>query len=105
IYHDTEYKEQNVDVELCAPVKKMGQSIGGFTYRVTDPIPTMACTMVYGEFSNIAGAYLTFAKWLQKNSHYQMIGESRQLVHRGPWNEIDPEKYLVEIQIPLENVK
>ena len=64
-----------------------------------------SCTMVYGEFSNIAGAYLTFAKWLQKNSHYQMIGESRQLVHRGPWNEIDPEKYLVEIQIPLENVK
>lgn len=105
IYHDTEYKEQNVDVELCAPVKKMGQNIGGFTYRVTDPIPTMACTMVYGEFSNIAGAYLTFAKWLQKNSHYQMIGESRQLVHRGPWNEIDPKKYLVEIQIPLENVQ
>jgi hypothetical protein len=26
---------------------------------------------------------------------------SRQIVHRGPWNETDPLKYLTEIQIPL----
>ncbi len=103
IYHDTEYKEQNVDVELCALVKKIGKNIGEFTYRITEPIPTMACTMVYGEFSNIAGAYLAFAEWLQKNNQYRMIGENRQIVHRGPWNECDPKKYLIEIQIPLEN--
>lgn len=103
IYHDIEYKEKNVDVELCAPVKKMGKSIGGFIYRTTEPVPIMACTMVYGAFTNIAGAYLAFAEWLQKNSQYRMSGLSRQIVHRGAWNETDPEKYLVEIQIPLEN--
>lgn len=102
IYHDTEYKEQDVDVELCAPVKKMGENIGDFTYRITEPVPTMACTMVYGEFSNIAEAYLVFAEWLQKNSQYRMNGTTRQIVHRGPWNETDPQKYLIEIQIPLE---
>lgn len=103
IYHDTEYKETNVDVELCAPVKKMGKSTGDFIYRITEPIPIMACTMVYGAFTNIAGAYLAFAEWLQKNSQYRMSGQSRQIVHRGAWNEADPDKYLVEIQIPLEN--
>lgn len=103
IYHDKEYKEQNVDVELCVPVKKIGKNIGEFIYRITEPVPIMACTMVYGDFSNIAGAYLAFAEWLQKNSQYQMIGEDRQIVHRGPWNESNPKKYLVEIQIPLEN--
>lgn len=103
IYHDADYKEQDVDVELCAPVKKSGKNIGEFTYRVTEPVPIMASTMVYGEFSHIAAAYLAFAEWLQKNSHYRMLSGSRQIVHRGPWNESDPEKYLTEIQIPLAN--
>lgn len=102
IYYDTEYKEQDVDVELCALVKKTGENNGEFTYRITEPIPAMACTMVYGEFSNIAGAYLAFAKWLQMNSEYRMTGATRQIVHRGPWNETDPLKYLTEIQIPLK---
>lgn len=101
IYHDTVYKEADVDVELCAPVKKRGKSIGDFIFRNTEPIPMMACTMVYGAFSNIAGAYIDFAEWLQKNSQYKMSGQNRQIVHRGPWNENSPEKYLIELQIPL----
>lgn len=102
IYHDIGYKEQDVDVELCVPVKEIGEDAGQFKYRVTEAVPTMACTMVYGEFSNIAGAYLAFSEWLQKNGQYQMIGDERQIVHRGPGNETDPDHYLVEIQIPLE---
>lgn len=104
IYHDTEYKEADVDVELCVPVKKSGNSVGEFLYRSIEPIPMMAYTMVYGDFSNIAGAYLAFAEWLQKNSRYQMAGETRQIVHRGPWNEGNPEKYLIELQIPLNHI-
>ncbi|SHJ96269.1 MerR family transcriptional regulator [Desulforamulus aeronauticus] len=102
IYHDVEYKETNVDVELCAPVKKLEKSVGDFVYRNTAPVPIMACTMVYGAFTNIAGAYLAFAEWLQKNSQYRMSGLNRQIVHRGPFNESNPEKYLIELQIPVE---
>ncbi|MFW6677154.1 MerR family transcriptional regulator [Lacrimispora sp. AGF001] len=103
IYYDTEYREKDVDVELCAPVKRQGENIDGFTFRNVDPVPMMACTMVYGAFSNIAGAYLAFAQWLHENSQYEMSSPTRQLVHRGPWNESSPEKYLIEIQIPLKN--
>ncbi len=102
IYHDTEYKENDVDVELCAPVSAIGKDRGGFVYRHTEPVPIMACTMVYGAFQNIAGAYLSFANWLQEHNQYRMTGQSRQIVHRGPWNEENPEKFLTEIQIPLE---
>lgn len=101
IYHDMEYKEKDVDVELCALVEKTGKDMEGFTFRHTEPVPHMACTMVYGGFEHIAGAYLSLAKWLQKNAHYKMTGKSRQIVHRGPWNEENPEKYLVEVQIAL----
>lgn len=102
IYHDADYKEENVDVELCAVVNKAGPEEPPFQFRHTDPVPVMACTMVYGDFSNIASAYLTFAEWLQNNSQYKMEEGSRQIVHRGPWNEEDPQKYLTEIQIPLQ---
>lgn len=103
IYHDTEFREQNVDIELCAPVKKIGKAAKPFCFRMTEPVPYMACTMVYGDFSNIKGAYLAFVEWLQKNSVYKMSDPVRQIVHRGSWNENNPEKYLIELQIPLEH--
>lgn len=101
VYHDTDFRETQVDVELCVPVKTMGSDMGDFKYRNTQAVPSMACTMSYGDFSNIAGAYAAFADWLQKNSRWAMYGSTRQIVHRGPWNEEDPEKYVVEIQIPV----
>ena len=104
IYHNEEYKEKDVDVELCAIVNKIGKATGDFKFRFTEPVSMMACTMVYGDFSNISYAYRSFAKWLQENSQYKMKGSSRQIVHRGPWNEKNPENYLTEIQIPLENL-
>ncbi|KPU42565.1 HTH-type transcriptional regulator HmrR [Oxobacter pfennigii] len=104
IYHDTDYRETDVDIEICAPVARIGKDICGFTYRNTEPVPIMACTMVYGPFENIGSAYLAFAKWLQEHSQYKMSGQSRQIVHRGPWNEENPDKYLTEIQIPLEKM-
>lgn len=99
IYHDPDFKEENVDIEICAPVARMGKNIDGFVFRNTEPVPTMACTMVYGNFTNIAGVYLGLAGWLQEHSQYRMGGQSRQIVHRGPWNEENPDNYLTEIQI------
>ncbi|MCB7305927.1 MerR family transcriptional regulator [Bariatricus massiliensis] len=101
IYHDEDYREENVDVELCAIAKKAGKDSGGFTFRHTEAVPQMACTMVYGDFSHIAEGYLSFARWLQERNQYEMGRTSRQIVHRGPWNEANPENYLTEIQIPL----
>lgn len=102
IYHDEDYREENVDVELCTVVKKAGECTGDFRYRFTDPVPLMATTMVAGDFSNIAVAYQAFAEWLQENSQYAMSGPNRQIVHCGPWNEKNPQKYLTELQIPLK---
>ncbi len=104
IYHDAEYKEKDVDIEICAPVLAMGTDADGFTYRVTEPVPVMACTMVPGPFENIAGACLALANWLEAHSYYKMTGQSRQIVHRGPWNEPNPDEYLTEIQMPLEEL-
>lgn len=101
IYHDPDYREQDVDVELCAPTSRMGEGREGFTFRHIPPVERMASTMVYGPFERIAGAFQSFAGWLARHDAYQMGPTSRQIVHRGPWNEEDPAQYLTEIQIPL----
>ncbi|MCL2851523.1 MAG: MerR family transcriptional regulator [Defluviitaleaceae bacterium] len=104
IFHDPDYREADVDIEVCVPVAKMRKNSDGFTYRHTEPVPIMARTMVYGHFENIASAYIGFASWLQEYSQYSMGEHSRQIVHRGPWNEENPDKWLTEMQIPLERI-
>ncbi|MBA9088083.1 DNA-binding transcriptional MerR regulator [Fontibacillus solani] len=103
IYHDDEYKEANVDVEVCVVVNQSGISKDGFTFRQTEKVDTMAYTWVYGPFENIASGYLSFAHWLQQHNQYRMKGGNRQICHRGPWNEENPDRYLTEIQIPVES--
>ena len=103
LYHDTEYRDKDVDVEVCVLVNVLGQSKGNYIYRHVDGVSTMACMMVYGDFHNINGAYLSMAQWLTQNSQYHMQYPTRQIIHRGPWNEDDPEKYLIELQIPLDS--
>lgn len=102
IYHDLEYREKDVDIEICAEVKTLGKDDGDFRFRQTNAVPNMACTMVNGPFENIAGAYRAFASWLGGQSIYRMTGQSRQIVHRGPWNEESAENFLTEIQVPLD---
>jgi DNA-binding transcriptional MerR regulator len=104
IYHDIDYKENDVDIEICTPVDIMRECKNGFTDRKTEPIPTMACMMVYGKFENIANTYIGFANWLKDHNQYKMDGQSRQIVHKGPWNEQNSENYLTEIQIPLSEI-
>lgn len=105
IYHDDDFKEENVDIEVCTIVDKIGKNGEGVTFRETEVVDLMACNMVYGSFENIRDGYLSFASWLSEHAHYRMEGRNRQICHRGPWNETTPENYLTEIQIPLQRQK
>lgn len=103
IYHGPEYVDSGVDMELCVPLAAVGADEGDFCYRQIPPVPLMASMMVTGPFENIAGAFSSLALWLDKHETYQMGDHSRQIVHRGPWNEADSADYLTEIQVPLKN--
>ena len=105
LYHDMDHRESGVDVEICAEVVNMGENRDGFVFRQTEPVPLMAYTMVYGPFDRIAGAYASFARFLEQHGQYELLWPNRQIVHIGPWNAQDPERYLTELQIPLQEKK
>lgn len=102
IYHDLEYKEADVAVEVCTVLNSAEQFRSSPMFRITAEVPSMACMMVYGPFENIGPAFVDFARWLTDNKDYRMIGLNRQICHRGPWNEEKEEAYLTEIQIPVD---
>lgn len=102
IYHDTEYMDTGVDIEVCFIVRKLGKCDSPFTYRTISGESHMACMMVYGPYENIAGAYSSFTTWLEQNEQHYKLGESsRQITIISQDNTDNPEEYLTEIQIPL----
>ncbi|MEO1815645.1 MAG: MerR family transcriptional regulator [Acetobacterium sp.] len=104
VYHDKEFKEADVDVEVCAVVAKAVYPDEPLCFRRIEPVAMMASTMVYGPYENIAGVYRSLAYWLTEHGGFRMKGKNRQICHRGPWNEENPAHYLTEIQIELEKV-
>lgn len=101
IYHDDDYKDTEVDVEVSVLVKKIQNSTEPFQFKQLNEVNTMACMMVRGTYSNLAMAYQTFVFWLDEHPKYEMNGLTRQICHRDHTNEENEEDYLTEIQIPV----
>ncbi len=104
VYHDQDYKEKDVDVEVVMAVKTLQEDREGFTFREMEPVNQMASLMVNGPYENIAQGYNTLGKWVEDNG-YVIAGNARQVCHKGPWNESSPENYLTEVQIPVTKAK
>lgn len=102
IYHDPDFRDADVDVEVCVKVLKMGAGTGIVSYREVAAVPYTASMMVYGPYENIAIGFNAFADWLRRHRQYRMTGETRQICHRGPWNENKPADYVTEIQIAVQ---
>ncbi len=113
LYHDTEYKERDWDIEACQPIE--GDLEGNDRIRVwTLPgVETMACTVHNGPFKTIGEAYDALMKWIDLNG-YRICGPGREVVLREPMaaargsgmaaSQTDPET-VVEVQYPVEKLR
>lgn len=100
IYHDSEYKESNVDIEVAMPVAELQENEGKFVFREVEPVPCVATLLYKGRYENIDRAFFFLANWIE-DSEYESYGEVRQVSIKGAWNESNPDNYLVEVQIPV----
>lgn len=103
IYHDNGGNEDmEIDMELCIVsdliIEPNNENINS---RQLEAVERAACFLVYGPYENIAPAYQEFAFWLDEHPQYKMMGQSRQICHRGPWNTNDANDYVTELQIPI----
>jgi len=50
IYHETEYKEQDIDIEIVVPVKEMRKNTGNFIYKELEAITLAASVICEGSY-------------------------------------------------------
>lgn len=104
LYHDAEYKDHDVDAEVCEPIATALP--GNERIKVYDlpAVEMMACTVHHGSFHTLSQAYNELMKWIEANG-YRICGPDREIyIQTGePVRQDDP-SYVTEIQMPVEKV-
>jgi effector-binding domain-containing protein len=101
LYYDSEYKEDDADIESCIPVSNV-RSSGALSVR---RLPPGNCVYVVhkGPYEQIGRAYARVMEYIQKKN-YTALSPSREVYLKGPGMIFrgNPKNYLTEIQIPIE---
>jgi DNA-binding transcriptional MerR regulator len=103
IYHDEEFREQNLDVEIAVPVSGTVPDGDRIMVRELSAVESMACIVHEGGFDTLGGTYGQLMGWIEANS-YRMCGPIREIYVRGPESGGDPSTYITEIQLPVAKV-
>ncbi|MBI4787857.1 MAG: MerR family transcriptional regulator [Chloroflexi bacterium] len=78
LYHDTEFKERDVDVEVCEPLGDELPREGRVNVYTLPGVESMACVLHLGGFANVGQAYSALTSWIQANG-YRIIGPNREV--------------------------
>lgn len=101
IYHDGEYKEENIDVEVCEAVVEAKQDSEMVKFKKIDRVPEAACTLHKGPYDTLRNAYGAILKWMEDNG-YEPADNPRESYIDGIWNKDTEEDWLTEIQFPIK---
>lgn len=103
IYHDAEYKKENIDVEMCEEVVKKLPGSDGVEYRTMPKIEKAACILHEGPFSTLGSSYSIVFEWIEQNN-FSVAGPFRESFIDGPWNKENDAEWFTEIQIPVARI-
>lgn len=101
IYHDGEYKEENIDVEVCEAVVEARQESDMVKFRKIANVLQAACTLHKGPYETLGRAYAAIVKWIDDNG-YEIADLPRESYIDGIWNKNSAEDWLTEIQFPIK---
>lgn len=103
IYHDNEYKEETIDVEICEAVTEMKETRGDLHFKQIEEVPEAVCTMHKGSYASIPKAYAATIKFIEANG-YEIAGPVRENYIDGIWNKDSESEWLTEVQIPVKKI-
>lgn len=100
IYHDGEYKEKNIDVEICQAVVTPGKETKDLKFK-TFPKVKAACIFHKGPYETLGRSYGILINWL-KDNNYEPADFFRESYIDGCWNRDNPNDWLTEVQVPIK---
>jgi DNA-binding transcriptional MerR regulator len=101
LLHDTEFREQDVDVEAGVYLKKQAQVREPLAcYQL--PSVTVASVVHHGSFAHVGEAYGALLRWIEAN-RYRPAGPTREIFRHvsTPVSREDTSN-VTEIQVPVE---
>lgn len=101
IYHDGEYRENNIDVEICEAVIEARKDSDGVVYKKIPAVPTAAVITHKGPYENLGKSYSEIFSWIEENG-YIIDGNPRESYIDGIWNREDPREWRTEVQVPVK---
>lgn len=101
LYYDSEFKDENADIESCFPVKK-SKDIEGISAREL-PGGKSVSLIHKGPYENLGRSYEKIMSYIKENNYQPKI-PSREIYIKGPGMIFKgrPENYLTEIQILID---
>ncbi len=99
IFHDSEYREENVDVEVQMAVKGSytdTESVRFFTAGPQD----IASVTIRGSYQQMNGANQALASWIAANG-YEINGPMFNIYHVGPAQTPDEAQWVTEVCMPV----
>jgi DNA-binding transcriptional MerR regulator/predicted transcriptional regulator YdeE len=101
VFHDEEFKENEVDLEVGVYLKQALSVSAPLSVRQL-PAATAASIVHHGAFNRISEAYLAVLHWMDANG-YRKAGPARELfLHVSQPASRDDESNVTEIQVPVE---
>jgi DNA-binding transcriptional MerR regulator len=114
IYHDAEYREKEIDVEVAVPLKFPIPGTELIHVRELPGIPQAACVVHTGHYSTLYQAYNALLGWIQANA-YRMNGPIREVYLRYAADGLgfdlpptyltkDSHQFVTELQLAVEKI-
>lgn len=99
IWHDAEYKEQDVDAEALFAVPSTLQGTDRLQIKALPEIELAACVVHQGTYSTLNQPYAAIMQWIEE-SDYEVCGANREVYLKGGAEQDNPD-YVTEIQFPV----
>lgn len=101
VYHDGEYRDENIDVEVCEAVTEAKQDSIKIKFKTISAVPLAACVLHKGSYSALPKAYGAIMKWMDSNG-YEPEDNPRESYIDGIWNKDSESQWLTEVQFPIK---
>ena len=99
VFHDAEYKERDVDVEVQQSIKGTYPDTENVVFKKVPPIQ-MASATYKGSYEQISEVNEEVANWIRDND-YEMNGLSFCIYHVSPHETQNPEELVTEVCYPV----
>jgi len=112
VYHDADYRENDIDVEVMVPLKNAIPGADEIRVLELPGIKNAACVVHTGSYATIDQAYNALLRWIEANG-YRMASPVREVYLRYTADGLgfalpptylakDANSFVTELQLPVE---